>query len=404
MTRALDQPCHLKGDDLHVAARAGQRGQAGAVADGHHEQVAVLHPDDRLPAVAQVEQPGAALGQAAGSGRHRRQLLGLLVGQLARSDQQQPVGRDHDRVGDARHLGHEVVDQEGQRPRLAAERVHVGSASAAGGPPSGPSPRVPPGSLRGRPLLWWISGVADRASRWPSRKSARSSRIRPARTPAASGVSAGAGGPGWSGGGLTAAVWPGEGRGGGGGSAGEKRGAGGAGIRGGSSGTAAGGGTGRPGRLGRLFTAARDSGRPGGRRAMGGVSRSPWIRRLGVITLAVMPPYGRSRSWTRMPCRWASRPTTYRPMCRVTAGSTTGARPSRVLMSASWSEGMPMPESSTLITIVPSPVRSARITTAALSGDFDVAFSSSSARMWLRSSAAPPITSTSGSDEICARL
>ena len=63
-----------------------------------------------------------------------------------------------------------------------------------------------------------------------------------------------------------------------------------------------------------------------------------------------------------------------------------------------------MPESSTLITIVPSPVRSARMTTVALSGDFDVAFSSSSARMWLTSSAATPSTSTSGSAEIWARL
>ena len=53
------------------------------------------------------------------------------------------------------------------------------------------------------------------------------------------------------------------------------------------------------------------------------------------------------RSWTLMPWRSASRPTTNRPMRRATETSTTGGLASRQLTWASSSGVMPMPLSVT---------------------------------------------------------
>ena len=132
-------------------------------------------------------------------------------------------------------------------------------------------------------------------------------------------------------------------------------------------------------------------GRGGCRMAVGAPSRlsraaGPW--RSGRRSPGV-------RSWTRMPCRRASRPTTNRPIRRDTETSTTGGLASRRLASASSSAVMPMPVS------VTDEHHAAAVDPAAghrrpwcPAGENEMAFSTSSASRWTTSLTAVPATAT----------
>ncbi|KPC77345.1 hypothetical protein ADL26_02680, partial [Thermoactinomyces vulgaris] len=93
----------LVADLADVAVLRGQHRERGAVADGHQEQEAAVHLDDRLQDGAAFEASGGALGEAHQSRGDGRQLVGAVPRQVPRGGQQQTVGADRDGVGHARH-------------------------------------------------------------------------------------------------------------------------------------------------------------------------------------------------------------------------------------------------------------------------------------------------------------
>ena len=96
----------------------------------------------------------------------------------------------------------------------------------------------------------------------------------------------------------------------------------------------------------------------------------------GISTMAVVPPYGDSRSETLIPCRAASWPTTNRPSWSLLARSNSGRLARRALISASSPGARPSPRSS-ISTAKPFPTASARISTRVVGGENAVAFSTS---------------------------
>ena len=117
---------------------------------------------------------------------------------------------------------------------------------------------------------------------------------------------------------------------------------------------------------------------------------------IGIRTKALTPPVSDCRSRTVMPCRPASRPTTYRPIIREIETSKTGGRASRSLDSAISCAVMPMPRSSISTIAPPSDSRWLCTSTFDSGEEKTVAFSSSSATRWTTWLTAWPITSTSG--------
>ena len=81
-----------------------------------------------------------------------------------------------------------------------------------------------------------------------------------------------------------------------------------------------------------------------------------------------MPPAGTLLNHTRMPCRWASRATTSRPMVPTRLLVRPDGRASRWLASASFTGGMPMPSSYTVM-VRPSMDRRADTRTAVVGGE-----------------------------------
>ncbi len=109
------------------------------------------------------------------------------------------------------------------------------------------------------------------------------------------------------------------------------------------------------------------------------------------------------RSWTRMPCRSASRPTTNRPMRWETEASTVGGLASLWLMSAKSSGVSPMPLSWISIMTRPSGSRVAATRTLVCGEENVVAFSSSSESRCTRSVTALPWMSPSGTPDSSIR-
>ena len=98
------------------------------------------------------------------------------------------------------------------------------------------------------------------------------------------------------------------------------------------------------------------------------VSPSRTMTLCGISTMAVVPPYGDSRSETLIPCRAASWPTTNRPSWSLLARSNSGGLARRALISASSPGARPSPRSS-ISTAKPFPTASARISTRVVGGE-----------------------------------
>jgi hypothetical protein len=92
---------------------------------------------------------------------------------------------------------------------------------------------------------------------------------------------------------------------------------------------------------------------------------------------------------TRMSCRLASWLATNSPSWSVPEGSNGGGFASRSLICASFSSLRPSPRSS-ISTAKPLPTRSPVIRTGVFGGENTVAFSASSASMWMTSATADP--------------
>ena len=119
----------------------------------------------------------------------------------------------------------------------------------------------------------------------------------------------------------------------------------------------------------------------------------------GSSMVATSPTPRGDETDTPMPCRAASRATTWKPSRCDTERSTSGGRISSAFVAANCGAGMPTPESSTVSSTPPSRIRSgrARSDTVLSGGENRTAFSTSSAIRWVRSVTTCPVTAGSTS-------
>ena len=122
-------------------------------------------------------------------------------------------------------------------------------------------------------------------------------------------------------------------------------------------------------------------------------------------TSAVTPEPGVADSMTWIPCRAASRATTWKPNRCETEKSSSGGSASRALVAANTSGAMPMPQSSTVSSHAPASRRSGRVRTVTdvSGGENRTAFSVSSASRWVRSVTACPMIAVCSSTTITTR-